>query len=113
MGVFGLAGSAATAVGAALAQLSRTHQVFVVTHLAQVAAMADQQVQVTKHVERDGDGERTTARAVVLGPEARVAEIARMLSGSPDSSAAREHAAELLAARADAPGRRGRRCEVR
>ncbi len=109
----GIGGSAATAVGAALAQLSRTHQVFVVTHLAQVAAMADQQVQVTKHVERDGDGERTTARAVVLGPEARVAEIARMLSGSPDSSAAREHAAELLAARADAPGRRGRRREVR
>lgn len=109
----GIGGSAATAVGAALAQLSRTHQVFVVTHLAQVAAMADQQVQVTKHVERDGDGERTTARAVVLGPEARVAEVARMLSGSPDSSAAREHAAELLAARADAPGRRGRRREVR
>ena len=109
----GIGGSAATAVGAALAQLSRTHQVFVVTHLAQVAAMADQQVQVTKHVERDGDGERTTARAVVLGPEARVAEVARMLSGSPDSSAAREHAAELLAARADAPGRRDRRREVR
>lgn len=95
----GIGGSAATAVGAALAQLSRTHQVFVVTHLAQVAAMADHQVLVTKQVATYADGERTEARATVLDGDQRVGEIARMLSGSPDSAAAREHAAELLAAR--------------
>jgi DNA repair protein RecN (Recombination protein N) len=98
----GIGGSAATAVGAALAQLSRTHQVFVVTHLAQVAAMADHQVLVTKQVARYADGERTEARATVLEGEQRVGEIARMLSGSPDSAAAREHAAELLESRAAA-----------
>lgn len=105
----GIGGTAATAVGAALAQLSRTHQVFVVTHLAQVAAMADHQVLVTKHVERSGDGERTQARAVLLDAEARVGEIARMLSGSPDSAAAREHAAELLAARTARRPKRSKR----
>ncbi len=104
----GIGGSAATAVGAALAQLSSTHQVFVVTHLAQVAAMADHQVLVTKQVATSPDGDRTEARATVLCGDERVGEIARMLSGSPDSSAAREHAAELLAARAGRDGRDGR-----
>ena len=40
----GVGGAAATAVGAALAELGRHAQVLVVTHLAQVAALADQQV---------------------------------------------------------------------
>ncbi|MCB1002312.1 MAG: DNA repair protein RecN [Acidimicrobiales bacterium] len=107
----GIGGTAATAVGAALAQLSRTHQVFVVTHLAQVAALADRQVMVTKQVTTTPDGERTTATATVLGDDARVAEIARMLSGSPDSAAAREHAAELLGGQVGGPdgGRRARK----
>ncbi len=104
----GIGGSAATAVGAALAQLSRTHQVFVVTHLAQVAAMADHQVLVTKHVATSADGEHTEARATMIGGDDRVGEIARMLSGAPDSLAAREHAAELLGASAARLGR-GRR----
>jgi DNA repair protein RecN (Recombination protein N) len=95
----GIGGSAATAVGEALARLARTHQVFVVTHLAQVAAMADQQVLVTKQVVRQGEVERTEARAAVLDADERVGEIARMLSGSPASVSARDHAAELLSHR--------------
>jgi len=91
----GIGGTAATAVGAALAALGERHQVFVVTHLAQVAALADHQVQVSKSVVHDV----TVATAVHLGSDDRVAEIARMLSGSPDSVAARDHAAELLALR--------------
>ncbi len=104
----GIGGTAATAVGAALAQLSTTHQVFVVTHLAQVAALADHQVLVTKHIATDETGERTEARATLIEGDGRVGEIARMLSGSPDSVAAREHAAELLSARATRDGRRRR-----
>jgi DNA repair protein RecN (Recombination protein N) len=91
----GVGGEAAIAVGQALAELARSggHQVLVVTHLAQVAACADQQIAVAKEV-RAG---RTIATAVVLDRTARVVELARMLSGQPDSLTARRHAEELLA----------------
>jgi DNA repair protein RecN (Recombination protein N) len=89
----GIGGAVATAVGSALASLADEHQVVIVTHLAQVAALADHQVQVAKHVIKGN----TVATALPLSADARVEEIARMLSGSPDSVAAREHAAELLA----------------
>ncbi len=88
----GIGGQAALAVGRALAALE-TPQVFVVTHLPQVAAFADQQVAVTKQ-ERDG---RTVADAHALSDEERVVELSRMLSGQPASAAARDHAQELLA----------------
>jgi DNA repair protein RecN (Recombination protein N) len=89
----GVGGAAALAVGAALAELARDHQVLVVTHLAQVAAFADAQVAVHKEV-RDG---RTVATARVVAGEDRVRELSRMLSGRPDSATARQHAEELLA----------------
>jgi DNA repair protein RecN (Recombination protein N) len=88
----GIGGHAAHAVAEALAALARTHQVLVVTHLAQVAAVADHQVHVAKTV-RDGE---TFTTATHLGGEQRIDEIARMLSGS-DSESARHHASELLA----------------
>ena len=88
----GVGGTAATAVGAALAGLGHYAQVLVVTHLAQVAALADAQVAVRK-VEAGG---RTRSEVTPLDPEARVVEISRMLSGSPDSESARRHARELL-----------------
>jgi DNA repair protein RecN (Recombination protein N) len=88
----GIGGSAATAVGQALAALGTDHQVLVVTHLPQVAAYADAQVGITKLVIDDA----TVTEAAVLDPDARVVELARMLSGTPDSGAARHHAAELL-----------------
>ena len=73
--------------------------------MAQVAAFADQQVQVAKHT----DGATTATTVTALDEDARVVELSRMLSGSPDSTAAREHALELLA------GSRGpaRRTKVR
>ncbi|MGH9130200.1 MAG: DNA repair protein RecN [Acidimicrobiales bacterium] len=88
----GVGGQAALAVGRALATLARSHQVLVVTHLAQVAAFADQQVVVDK-VMRGG---RAVAELRVLEGEGRVVEVSRMLSGQPDSATARAHAAELL-----------------
>ena len=89
----GVGGEAALAVGRALAAIGRDHQVLVVTHLAQVAAFADQQVVVSK-AEEEG---RTVARAQAVVGEDRVVELSRMLSGHPDSAAARRHAKELLA----------------
>jgi DNA repair protein RecN (Recombination protein N) len=89
----GIGGTAALAVGAALSALARDRQVLVVTHLPQVAVHATSQVAVRK----DDSGMETTAQATVLGDEDRVIELSRMLSGSPDSETARQHATELLA----------------
>jgi DNA repair protein RecN (Recombination protein N) len=88
----GVGGTAATAVGEALSGLGRRGQVLVVTHLAQVAALADHQIAVRK-VEQGG---RTHSEVTVLGHEDRVVELSRMLSGRPDSPSARRHARELL-----------------
>ena len=97
----GIGGEAATAVGNALARVGQTRQVLVVTHLAQVAAAADQQVGVTKVVE----GGQTTTVADVLGEESRVVELSRMLSGQPTSDSAHAHARELLASAGGGGGR--------
>jgi len=97
-------GEAALAVGRALCALGRDHQVLVVTHLAQVAAFADQQVLVSKS-ESQG---RTVARARTVTGEDRIVELSRMLSGHPDSAAARRHAKELLAMAASSSTARDR-----
>ena len=88
----GIGGATAHTVGRRLRELSRTHQVIVVTHLAQVAAYADTQLVVEKSV--SGESATTTVRGVE-GAD-REAEIARMLSGA-DSAASLVHARELLA----------------
>ncbi len=97
----GIGGEAAVAVGRALARLGHEHQVLVVTHLPQVAAYADAQVRVAKQ----SDDAATVSRVSLLDSGERVIELSRMLSGQPDSDAARVHAAELLAT---AAGERGR-----
>ena len=88
----GIGGAAALAVGERLAELGERHQVLVVTHLAQVAAMADHHVMVDKRVQ-DGS---TTAVARTVDADERVHEVARMLAGDTSGKAAVEHAAELL-----------------
>ncbi|MFV0317614.1 MAG: DNA repair protein RecN [Microthrixaceae bacterium] len=93
----GIGGQAAVAVGRALAALAKDHQVLVVTHLPQVAAFADAQVSVQKDSTDLPDGGSAVTTAVLLSDEQRVVELSRMLSGQPDSDAARRHASELLA----------------
>lgn len=88
----GVGGAAAIEIGRRLAKLARTAQVIVVTHLAQVAAFANHHLRVLK-TSTDG---YTASDVVVVSGEQRVEELARMLSGLADSSAAREHASELL-----------------
>lgn len=88
----GIGGKAALEVGKRLAQLARTQQVIVVTHLPQVAAFADQHIIVEKAV--TGDRTLTTTRALSEAERAR--EVARMLAGVDDSAAATAHADELL-----------------
>lgn len=91
----GVGGAAASAVGRALADLGAHHQVLVVTHLAQVAAAASAQVVVSKQVVEQADGSATFTEVSVVAGDARVDEVARMLSGDATDTA-REHARELL-----------------
>ncbi len=87
----GIGGTTALAVAARLASLAERHQVLVVTHLAQVAARASRHVVVEK-VDLGG---RAVTQAREVSEDSRVAEIARMLSGSM-SGASVKHARELL-----------------
>lgn len=87
----GVGGATAVALAGVIADLARTHQVIVVTHLAQVAVTAD----VHYVVERMA-GEVPETRLFEVEGDERVAEIARMLSGDA-TTASLEHAREMLA----------------
>ena len=86
----GVGGSTARALAAVLADLSVTHQVIVVTHLAQVAVMADKHYVVSK-----SPGDIPETHLIELDRDARVKEIARMLSGD-QSEASLKHARQML-----------------
>lgn len=88
----GVGGQAAVELGRRLKKLAESTQVIVVTHLPQVAAFADHQIRVSK----DSSGEITESSVELLGQDERQHELARMLSGNPDSEVALEHAKELL-----------------
>jgi len=88
----GIGGAAAIEVGRRLARLAENSQVIVVTHLAQVAAFASNHLTVVK----SHDGSVTASSVRRLDGAEREAEMARLLSGLPDSDAAIEHARELL-----------------
>ena len=88
----GVSGRAAQRVAEKLAQVSRRKQVLCVTHLPQLAAMADTHFSVKKG-ERDG---RTYTQVVLLDREARKAELARITGGSRVTEALLESAGELL-----------------
>lgn len=88
----GVGGAAAVEVGRRLAELARSAQVLVVTHLPQVAAYADQHVLV----EKSGDGTVTSSGLTLLDDAGRERELSRMLAGLADSDTALAHARELL-----------------
>lgn len=88
----GVGGASAIEIGRRLARLSRTAQVIVVTHLAQVAAFATNHLRVLK----DGDGAVTASSVQQLDGDERIAEMARLLSGLPDSESGLAHARELI-----------------
>ena len=88
----GIGGAVAEVVGQLLQSLSRHHQVLSVTHLAQVAVHARQQLRVAKQPGARG----TFATVAALDPEERVDEVARMLGGLKITDATRRHAAEML-----------------
>ncbi len=88
----GVGGATANALAQVLADLAKTHQVIVVTHLAQVAVAAQSHLLVSKTKD---DDPKTTIEP--LDDAGRVEEIARMLSGDT-SQAACDHARQMLEA---------------
>lgn len=88
----GIGGGVAEVVGRLLRELGAERQVLCVTHLAQVAARANWQWQVSK---KNLDGE-VRSRVVDLDDDGRVEEVARMLGGVEITSITRQHAREML-----------------
>ena len=88
----GTGGAVADAIGQRLAALGKDYQVFVVTHLPQVAAKGENHIRITKQ-ERKG---HTFTRAEMLAPGERTEELARMLAGAEVTREARQAAERLM-----------------
>jgi len=88
----GIGGRVAEVVGRKLKAVAARQQVLCVTHLPQIAALADQHLAVRKQVEKG----RTVTLVEPLADEAQVEEVARMLGGETITSTARQHAREML-----------------
>jgi DNA repair protein RecN (Recombination protein N) len=91
----GIGGAAADAVGARLQALGRFQQVLCVTHLAPIAARADAQFEIAKHVK----GGRTHTSVAKLDATGREREVARMIAGAALSASVLASAREMLAER--------------
>jgi DNA repair protein RecN (Recombination protein N) len=89
----GISGRIAEAVGKSLKALSRRHQIIAITHLPQIAAMADLHLSVEKSVHDD----RTVTEVSVLDHESRLKAIAQLISGKNISPSSLSLAAELVA----------------
>jgi DNA repair protein RecN (Recombination protein N) len=89
----GVGGGVAEMVGRRLQELGASRQVLCVTHLPQVASLADQHFRISKVT----DGKSTRTRVQGLGKDERIEELARMLGGVEITRKTLEHAAEMLA----------------
>jgi len=88
----GVSGRVAQAMGEKIFRLSVGSQVLCITHLAQVAAMADQHLYITK-TETD---DRTKTNVSTLGHAERVDELGRMIAGAQMTDLTKQHVEELL-----------------
>lgn len=89
----GIGGATAEIVGKKIRAVAERHQVLCITHLPQIACYGDRHYLVTKNVGEN----RTETQVRELGEEARVEEIARMLSGLDITVTTKKHAREMLA----------------
>ncbi|MFD2116048.1 DNA repair protein RecN [Paenibacillus yanchengensis] len=88
----GVSGRAAQAIAERMSNLALRCQVFSITHLPQVACMADHHYEIRKQVVQD----RTATGVTMLVQEARIEELARMLGGVEVTEKTRNHAQEML-----------------
>lgn len=87
----GISGRTAWQVSRQLGILGKAHQVISITHLAQIAAMADEHFLI----EKSSDGKNTVTRIISLSGEESVSEIARLLGSGEVTDAAMQNAAEM------------------
>ncbi|MFQ5579507.1 MAG: DNA repair protein RecN [Nitrospiria bacterium] len=88
----GIGGAVAERVGRRLSRLAQKHQVFCITHLPQIACMADHHY----FVEKASQGERVSTSVKALSKEDRVLELARMLGGVTITPITLRHAEEMI-----------------
>lgn len=99
----GISGSAAQKVGLKLRQAAGGHQVICVTHLAQIAALAQNHLLIQKKQQQD----RTFTEIIPLDAEGRAKELARIMGGFPVTELMLENAREMLRLAEQAPGKAG------
>lgn len=88
----GISGRAAQAVAEKLCEISKTHQVICVTHLPQIASMADMHFYISKQT----IGDKTNTHIKMLNNDEKVEEIARMLGGVKLTELTLKHADEMI-----------------
>ena len=88
----GVSGEIAIKMGEIMKEMSKTMQVFAITHLPQIAAKGNSHYKVVKR----SQGETTISELILLSPNDRVQQIAEMLSGKDVSESALQHAKALL-----------------
>lgn len=88
----GVSGRVAQAIAEKIYLISQESQVLCITHLPQVAAMAD----THKLIEKQTSDERTTTHVIELKPESQINELARMVTGTKLTETALDHAREML-----------------
>ncbi len=92
----GVSGRIAQAVGLSMKNLSQHHQIIAITHLPQIAGLADEHFVVEKVEEKKGSVRRTTTTIRKLTRDERVREVARLLSGAEVTEAGLKSARELM-----------------
>lgn len=97
----GISGRTAQMVSEKLRVIAKRHQVLCITHLPQIAAMADEHIEIKKSVEKG----RTVTRIRTLSEEEMIEELARLLGGVQITDAVRRNAREMKALAKQSGGR--------
>ncbi len=92
----GISGQTAWKVSEKLGLLSADHQIICITHLPQIAAMADTHYEIKKETTDENGQERTVTRIKKLPEDERATELARMLGGASITDTALENAKEMI-----------------
>ncbi len=88
----GISGRTAQIISEKIGQISRTHQVLCITHLPQIAAMADKHFQISKVVKNN----KTSTSVLTLNDDERIDELSRLLGGVDLTDTTKKHAKEMI-----------------